>query len=71
MSSFDAHDFAFSFTPPRTRADRIARIETVATLLDTAFIVPGTNVRFGFDGVVGLVPGVGDALTTALSLWLV
>jgi hypothetical protein len=71
MSNFDARDFAFSFTPPRTRAERIARIETVAALLDTAFIVPGTKFRFGVDGLVGLIPGVGDALTTAVSLWLV
>ena len=32
---------------------------------------PGTNLRFGFDALVGLVPGIGDALTTAMSLWLV
>lgn len=31
-----------------------------AVLLDSAFRVPGTNVRFGFDAVVGLVPGLGD-----------
>jgi hypothetical protein len=71
MSTFGARDFAFSFAPPRTRAERIARLESVAALLDTAFVVPGTNFRFGFDGLVGLVPGVGDALTTAVSLWLV
>ena len=71
MKTFKIRDFAFSFAAPRTRAQRIARIETVATLLDTAFGVPGTKFRFGFDGLVGLIPGVGDALTTAVSIWLV
>ena len=71
MASFDSRDFSFTFSPPRTRAERIARIETLATLLDTAILVPGTNFRFGFDALVGLVPGIGDALTAALSLWLV
>ena len=71
MAAFDTRDFILNFSPPRTRAERIARIESLATLLDTAFLVPGTNFRLGFDGLVGLVPGIGDALTAALSLWLV
>src|SRR5689334_25145980 len=71
MQTFETRDFAFSFAAPRTRAERIARIEKVATLLDTVFGIPGTKFRFGFDGLVGLIPGVGDALTTAISIWLV
>jgi hypothetical protein len=71
MANYDTRDSSFSFSVPRTRAERIARIEAIATLLDTAFLIPGTNFRFGFDGLIGLVPGVGDALTTAISLWLV
>jgi hypothetical protein len=31
-----------------------------AVLLDSYFRVPGTNVRFGFDAIIGLVPGLGD-----------
>jgi hypothetical protein len=31
-----------------------------ATLLDAAFRVPGTNIRFGLDAIIGLVPGLGD-----------
>ena len=31
-----------------------------ARLLDSAFRVPGTNIRFGLDAIVGLIPGVGD-----------
>lgn len=71
MTSFDSRDFAFKLSPPRTREERIARIETIANLLDTALFVPGTNFRFGFDALVGLIPGIGDAVTTAISLWLV
>jgi hypothetical protein len=71
MATFGTRDFSFDLSRPRTREERIARIEALASLLDTAFIIPGTNLRFGFDALVGLVPGIGDALTTALSLWLV
>ena len=39
--------------------------------MDTAFVVPGTGIRFGVDGLIGLVPGIGDFVTTALSLYLV
>jgi hypothetical protein len=34
-----------------------------AVLLDSAFQVPGTTMRFGLDPIVGLVPGAGDLVT--------
>jgi len=43
----------------------------LANLLDTALVIPGTNVRFGLDAIVGLVPGIGDAVTTVVSLYIV
>lgn len=54
-----------------TREQRIARLEAIAKLLDVAFILPGTNIRYGIDGLIGLIPVVGDIITTAISLWLV
>ena len=53
------------------REQRLARLEAVAKLLDVAFILPGTNIRYGIDGLIGLIPVVGDIIATALSLWLV
>ena len=54
-----------------SREQRIARLEAAAKLLDVAFILPGTNIRYGIDGLIGLIPVVGDLIATALSLWLV
>jgi hypothetical protein len=54
-----------------TREQRLARLDAVAKLLDIAFILPGTNIRYGIDGIIGLIPVVGDLIATALSLWLV
>jgi len=54
-----------------TREQRIARLEAIAKLLDVAFILPGTKIRYGIDGLIGLIPVVGDIITTAISLWLV
>jgi hypothetical protein len=54
-----------------TREQRLARLDAIAKLLDVAFILPGTNIRYGIDGLIGLIPIVGDIITTAISLWLV
>lgn len=54
-----------------SRSERVKRLESIATVMDTAFVVPGTSIRFGFDGLIGLVPGIGDVATTVLSLYLV
>jgi hypothetical protein len=47
---------------------RDSTLESIATLLDEAFRIPGTSLRFGIDGIVGLVPGLGDVLAGLLSL---
>ena len=63
--------YGFDFARPRSRGARIARIDALATLLDTALVIPGTGIRFGLDGLIGLFPVVGDIITTALSLFIV
>lgn len=40
-------------------------------LLERAFTVPGTNFRVGLDAIVGLVPVLGDLITTAMGAWLI
>ncbi len=47
------------------RDETLQRIEI---LLDEAFRVPGTQIRFGLDGIIGLVPGLGDVLAGLASL---
>jgi hypothetical protein len=64
-------DYVFLNAAAPTREQRIARLEALAALLDTAIVIPGTNVRFGLDALIGLVPAVGDLVTTGLSLYLI
>jgi Domain of unknown function (DUF4112) len=67
-------DFGHSSANPfgnLTREQRLARLDALAKLLDVAFILPGTNIRYGIDGLIGLIPVIGDLITTAISLWLV
>jgi Domain of unknown function (DUF4112) len=71
---FQRFDFMHSTANPfglLTREQRLARLETLATLLDIAFILPGTKVRYGIDGILRLIPVIGDLFATAFSLWLV
>lgn len=39
----------------------------LARVLDTAIRIPGTNIRLGLDAIIGLIPGVGDVASAALS----
>ncbi|MFC1455784.1 DUF4112 domain-containing protein [Microvirga arabica] len=54
-----------------SREDAIARITLVAKLMDSAFLIPGLNRRVGLDAVLGLVPGIGDALSAALASYII
>ena len=38
-----------------------------AVLLDSAFRIPGTRIRFGLDAIIGLIPGIGDISTPAFA----
>ena len=49
------------------RRERLDRLDSLSRLLDIALRVPGTNFRFGAEGIMRLVPGVGDMAASALS----
>ncbi len=46
-------------------------VERLARWLDDAFTVPGTRFRVGWDGILGMVPGVGELVTTVPAIWIV
>lgn len=48
----------------------MARLELLAHILDTAIVLPG-NRRIGLDAIVGLIPVIGDVVTTAISSYIV
>jgi hypothetical protein len=67
----DQHAAAASADQPKAHHRRVERLRQLAYLLDDRFRIPGTKYRIGLDGLVGLVPGVGDAVTTLISLYIV
>lgn len=64
---------ADSDTAPRTGATRdhgLGPLERYAWVLDSSIRLPG-GYRIGLDGLIGLVPGVGDALGALLSSYII
>lgn len=71
MTTTQAYTVNGNFARAPNRAQRLARIDRLATLLDTAFVIPFTKVRLGVDSLFGLAPVVGDVVTTGLALYIV
>jgi hypothetical protein len=46
-------------------------LDYVAALLDDIFRIPGTQIRFGLDALIGWVPGIGDAMAAIASFLIV
>jgi hypothetical protein len=54
----------------RPRADVERSLDQLSRMMDGLFRIPGTGWRVGLDALVGLVPGVGDFATTAVSFYI-
>lgn len=46
-------------------------LDYIAALLDDMFRIPGTQIRFGLDALIGWIPGIGDALAGMASFLIV
>lgn len=49
----------------------LKRVKRLSRLMDAAFKIPGTQVRIGLDPIIGLIPGGGDLIGTAISLYII
>ena len=50
---------------------RVLRLRRLATLLDAAFVLPGTRFRWGLDTLIGLLPVAGTLLMAIPSLYII
>src|SRR6185437_12211334 len=56
--------------PPRTkRGGKLSgklfddeNLDLLSHILDDFLRIPGTSIRFGLDGIVGVIPGIGDVI---------
>jgi len=55
---------------PSERQRAKKRLERVAWYLDNSIPIPGLDARIGIDGLIGLLPGIGDTLGALLSSYL-
>ncbi|MEO6404708.1 MAG: DUF4112 domain-containing protein [Ferruginibacter sp.] len=58
---------------PKPLPPALQKLSSLAKLMDSKFRVPGTDIRFGLDALIGLVPGAGDLTTFGISgymLWV-
>lgn len=55
----------------RDAASVRARVTALEKLLERSFTIPGTNMPVGLDGVLGLVPVLGDLLTAGMGAYMV
>jgi hypothetical protein len=66
---------SYSYASPfgeTSRADEArARLDALARFLDSAIRVPGTNIRFGADALLNLIPGVGTLTSKGMSAYLI
>jgi len=63
--AFILDDTSFRASETRTRLD------SLAPFLDSAVHVPGTNVRFGADALLNLIPGIGTLASKGMSAYLI
>jgi hypothetical protein len=50
---------------------RVEALRRLGYLLDNSIPIPGTRFRIGWDAIIGLIPGVGDLVGGALSLYII
>lgn len=54
-----------------SRKQRMERLDALASLMDSAIVIPGTGIRLGADALIGLIPGIGDLVTAGVSCIIV
>jgi hypothetical protein len=66
-----AAEFLSGLTSRMSHEERLAQVRWLASVIDDRYAVPGTPIRFGWDSILGLFPGLGDVLTSIISLLIV
>jgi hypothetical protein len=56
--------------PSRSREDEFSDLEWLVDLMDSRFTIPGTEIRLGLDALLGVVPVLGDGVSTIVSAFI-
>jgi hypothetical protein len=52
-------------------SESLARLDALAKVMDSAVTIPGTNVTMGLDAALGLLPVIGDAISSAIGGYII
>ncbi|MCC5616341.1 DUF4112 domain-containing protein [Nostoc sp. CHAB 5836] len=61
----------FSIIEPDTKAPTLKRLRQLSRLLDNVITIPGTQIGFGLDPILGLIPIGGDFLGIMFSSYII
>jgi hypothetical protein len=56
---------------PDKQISKLAKLRRISKVLDNAIAIPGTNISFGLDPILGLLPGGGDTVTGGIAAYIV
>jgi hypothetical protein len=70
-SSLESQFDGIEEVPDSVDEAAVRRMRFVANLLDDSIRVPGTEFRIGIDPILGILPGAGDAVAAAMSVYIV
>ncbi|MBK6903722.1 MAG: DUF4112 domain-containing protein [Saprospirales bacterium] len=65
-SIFHPH-LSWSVKSAEKNISRVEWLDKVSSLMDNQFRIPFTQIRFGLDFLIGLIPGIGDLFSLAVS----
>lgn len=65
------NDTALGLTRDNSVPQTLSRLDALARLMDSAFRIPGTEIVMGFDALIGLVPVIGDAISSAIGGYII
>ena len=49
----------------------LSRVQKVSTILDDFIRIPGTDIRFGLDPILGILPVAGDSVASLMSVYII
>ncbi|MDZ4816006.1 MAG: DUF4112 domain-containing protein [Verrucomicrobiota bacterium] len=56
---------------PENREATLQQAEKIANILDACITIPGTKFKIGLDPILGLIPGLGDAIAALFSAYII
>jgi hypothetical protein len=69
LNSDKTGPFTISMKIATDHTKTLSRLQRIAKIMDTAWGIPFTRIRFGMDSVIGLVPGAGDVIGLGISAY--